>query len=267
MAIKVEKQNIEVISGSLLRISFNRLNAFFEASSGSSVSPNDGGIPYNTDGSNSGIYCNIAAGGYGVIWFFFYGRTLGIRFQNTADLFTVSVDGGDAVRVTNPEDYLTKEGRANTQYHEVMMITHQNLDDGIHFGRIVISGGNNFTITGLMVEECAGYKNYVVTKTCAVPDISNVVVPSTSPDYVRPYDSSSTSLFFRWVSKAIYSNPTANPITLQWFIKSTSTVCLSKVIAAGDTFILDFNIPIGTAMYRHQASSEGLVVLFTGGYF
>ena len=147
--------SVEIIGGNLIPYPITQLVGFPDVLSGTASLGHAGW--YNSDGS--GTFWNMngnASGDFAALWFPFRGRTLGVRFRHDCSKFTVSVDGGDAVRVETPEVYLAGEGKQTSSNHEIAIVTHMDLGPGIHFGRIVFSPGQSGIVLGMLVEETEG---------------------------------------------------------------------------------------------------------------
>jgi len=259
----------------LIAIPFTR-NAYKidTGGAGSSGSIQDGNTTWNTDGSMSAMYLSADSGGFAEVTFAFYGTKFGVRFRYDAKPFGVKVDGGKVVPVyTNRrrdgEQYLNIEAKNSGNNHEVRVVTHPELSDGIHFARIQVSKGNSVMLAGYLVSDRAGYR--APTRVCITSDpitVSNGSLASISPVCALM----GSSAYFRYVTKMIYTNTTAGALTLT-VANAGGTTLFTKSIAANDSYVLDFPICAlglgsnsGGGKLQHQSSGSGMIAVAFGGY-
>ena len=255
----------EIVKGELVPTPLPAISTYQEIGGTATASFQRSGQAFNTDGSLTGwnIVSSNSAGNYAALWFAFYGSTLGVRMRHDCGAFSVTVDGGDAVRVKNLEGYLAGESRQASANHDVATITHRDLGPGIHFGKIIFGQNVNGFINGIIVEK--GPNNFPRTMRHTIQASALVAVPTSAATF-NPYDNSMGSGYpFTSVSKVIYSNPTAGALTLTW--SQSGTTSMSVSIPAGGIQIFDFPIQIGAGLFSHAASGSGMLVTAFGGYF
>ncbi len=252
----------ENIGGDLVPVPFLSNYICQENTTGGSSSYQNGTIVDNSDGSNTGVNFTCTTN-YASVWFAFYGRTLGVRFRNSCTPFTLTVDGGDAIRVKSPESYLILEGRPLGGYHELRVVTHRDLGPGVHFGKIIFGPGQSGLVTGLLLERNAGYA--LPSKShSASSSVSSSFAVATNATYIAPYSPTlSASQPFLYISKIIYCNTNAIPVTLTWDV--SGQVCLQHILQTNEVFQLDFPTPISPSLYYQTASTNGLIATFIGG--
>lgn len=252
------------VRGGVVRQSLTQLNTTFELGTGSSVTKNQG-LPYNNDGSNLGLLVVPAATGFVLLWVPFFGRCFGVRFLSTAQPFTVSVDGGDAVMVDNPEKYLGLEGETNANPHAVEQMTHTDLaDDTQHYAKIEFPpNATSSVLLGTLLDSRfyrAVGRAHGMSASIAVP---------TSAALLAPYSSlEGSSVLFNYISKVVYGNPSGGDITVTWY--DGATAIFPFLLKAGGTDggrEFTFPIPITSQQIRHAASGAGAYCVAYGGYY
>jgi hypothetical protein len=239
---------------------------------GSGATFASGGHADNNDGlgglvrmaSTQGLPTNINSGVR--LLFLFYGRVLGIRFRrnvNTPAEFTVSVDG-QAVRV----DGSIKDAvmTCPTADGDGIVITHQNLSEGMHYAWITLtgiaSGSRGLELFGYVVEPRSGYKPHGrqlgLLYPAAVPTVATNIPMNATALTGEPRR-------FAGVRGIIYTNTTAgalvatisvNGVTIwQQSVPANSTVTWDPL---GPVSPIVWNTTLSELKLQHLASGAGL---------
>lgn len=248
------------LQGDLVCVPLRDSNYYLE-NVGATVVFQNNGVPYNEDGTMTGLYVSVPQGlSKGVrIRFPFYGRVFGIRHKKTDSVpdFSVVIDGV-AFKVSGEHTYLRLDGATSVVDGECGVVVADDLNDGVHYAEIVIyskaSGATTVILTGYLAERRVGYseKRRVNTLMAAVAVTTSAVAIS-----VGSFESK-----IRYVEKIIFTNTTSSPITVT--IAFTVQIW-KKIIPADDTVELDLRGTALTANVTVMASATGVNYSVLGG--
>lgn len=256
----------EIIGGKLIRLPFSPQNISEQTIGTGSASYQKGGIYYNLDGSQTGYSITVSSGTANAValWLPFYGRTFGVRYRSSSSIinsFSVSVDGGDVVRVVDPETYLKKESQSSSQNHEMSVITHTDLSNSIHFAKIMVSGGYSVFLHGILVESGA-YGNAPTPMCHGITNATgSVAVPLSSTSF-SPYPASS-GVPLSAISKVFYYNAGLSSATVTLSTQANDVFAVYG-IASSSHISIDFPVPITSNSYKHLASASGVKAVAVG---
>lgn len=253
---------VEIATSELVPVDFTQMNTYLLPATGG-VANFQYGIPYSSSGSSQGldIWANT---GFVKVYFVFFGRTLGLRYNDFAGAgvtkFSVTVDGGDLVYVDRQNEIYTDREQTVPKFlnHEEHTITHRDLKNTIHFGILTFAIGESAFLLGMLCEKNGEWN--ILSRpvhTHSVP----LAVPTTPTAY-QPFGVGMAVLTtpFLKVSKIQYCNPTASDIVVTW---NTNIIFTVK---ANDIREFDFPVNIGNLEITHSAASTGMFVQAWGGY-
>lgn len=256
---------VDTVQGNLIPVPFIRQRVAISLNGTGAASYQASGIIYNEDGTSTGVQLNGGSveGDFAMMFFTFYGRTLGLRFRSGSGDFSVSVDGGELKRVTDPEQYLNQESYNSNALHEVRVIPYTNLlTDSIHFGRIIVSKSKSTIFHGMLVE--AGKGNTLSTKVDNINSTAITTVPTSLTNFA-PYTAALGSSYpFQSVSGITYNNTTNGALSILWKDSGNTVIYMNKTIGANDSWTVPLAGPITTGQFSQIASGAGMTMMVWG---